>query len=127
MLGKVPGGQRPQVAAQYPPAGAPATNMKASPHLPKPCCCWQLYWLSGAISTQMPLGDVCPGDGTAALLGAGVTVGDAVAGGVVVAVAAGVSVAAGAVVATGLGDASTVRTGVAAGVPGAEGSVRSQV
>ena len=30
----VPGGQRLQVAAQYPPFGAPATNMKGSPHLP---------------------------------------------------------------------------------------------
>ena len=32
--GEVPDGQRLQVAAQYPPGGAPAVNMKASPHLP---------------------------------------------------------------------------------------------
>ena len=32
--GVVPRGQRLQVAAQYPPSGAPATNMKGSPHLP---------------------------------------------------------------------------------------------
>ena len=114
--GEVPGGQRPQVAAQYPPAGAPATNMKASPHLPNPCCCWQLYWLSGAISTHTLLGDVCPGDGAAALVETGVAVGDAVARGVTDAVAAGVAVAAGTVVATGLGDASAVGAGVAAGM-----------
>jgi len=35
-------GQRPQVAAQYPPAGAPLLNMKAALHCPKPCCCWQV-------------------------------------------------------------------------------------
>ena len=33
-LGEVSGGQRLQVAAQYPPSGAPGTNMKGSPHLP---------------------------------------------------------------------------------------------
>ena len=32
--GEVPAGQRLQVAAQYPPAGAPVVNMKASPHFP---------------------------------------------------------------------------------------------
>lgn len=35
-------GQRPQVAAQKPPAGAPLLNMKAALHCPKPCCCWQV-------------------------------------------------------------------------------------
>ena len=33
-VGVVPDGQRLQVAAQYPPSGAPVANMKASPHLP---------------------------------------------------------------------------------------------
>ena len=37
-LGEVPEGQRLQLAAQYPPSGAPATNMKGSPHLPKLAC-----------------------------------------------------------------------------------------
>ena len=32
--GLVPRGQRLQVAAQYPPSGAPVANMKGSPHLP---------------------------------------------------------------------------------------------
>ena len=36
--GVVPGGQRLQVAAQYPPFGAPATNIKRSPHLPYLAC-----------------------------------------------------------------------------------------
>ena len=36
---EVPAGQRLQVAAQYPPAGAPAMNMKSAPHLPKLACC----------------------------------------------------------------------------------------
>ena len=40
--GEVPEGHRPQVAAQYPPAGAPAANIKSALHLPKLCCCWQL-------------------------------------------------------------------------------------
>ena len=38
-LGDVPAGQRLQVAAQYPPSGAPTANMKGSPHLPKLACC----------------------------------------------------------------------------------------
>ena len=42
-LEDVPLGQRLQVAAQYPPAGAPAVNIKASPHLPKLACCWHVY------------------------------------------------------------------------------------
>ncbi len=32
--GDVPEGQRPQVAAQYPPAGSPAVNMKLALHCP---------------------------------------------------------------------------------------------
>ena len=46
-------GQRPQVAAQYPPRGASAANMKLALHWPKFCCCWQVYWLLGAMSVQL--------------------------------------------------------------------------
>jgi len=46
-------GQRPQVAAQYPPRGASAANMKSALHWPKFCCCWQVYWLLGAMSVQL--------------------------------------------------------------------------
>ena len=37
-LGEVPGGQRLQVAAQYPSTGAPFPNMKGSLHLPYDAC-----------------------------------------------------------------------------------------
>ena len=50
-------GQRPQVAAQYPPAGAPAANMKAALHWPKFCCCWQVNSLLGGASRQFATTD----------------------------------------------------------------------
>ena len=37
-VGELPRGQRLQVAAQYPPAGAPGVNMKSAPHLPNESC-----------------------------------------------------------------------------------------
>ena len=84
-VGEVPAGQRLQVAAQYPPAGAPAANMKASPHLPKLACCWHVYWLSGGASLQVGTGvatavavGLDPGVGLAVATGAGL--GDVPAG-----------------------------------------------
>ena len=37
-VGDVPAGQRLQVAAQYPPAGAPGLNMKPALHSPASLC-----------------------------------------------------------------------------------------
>lgn len=44
LAGEVPEGQRPQLAAQYPPAGAPDVNMKPSLHLPKLACNNKAVW-----------------------------------------------------------------------------------
>ena len=89
--GEVPGGQRLQEAAQYPPSGAPAPNMKGSLHLPYLACSWQLYWLFGGESLQLAT---------------------PVAAGVAAGAAAGIATAA------GDGEATGVASGVGLGLPG---------
>lgn len=116
--GEEPVGHRPQVDAQYPPAGAPVTNMYESPQWPPASCSAHVYTLFGATSVQAGAGVVL--GGVVAVVAAGVSV---VAGeliGADVAVAAGSSVAAGDGVAAG---GVTVATGaaVAAGVGEAPG------
>ena len=114
-LGDVPAGQRLQVTAQYPPAGEPAVNIKASPHLPKLACCWQVYWLSGGISLQL-------GTGVAAEVAAGAEVGKGIGEGVVVPVGlvlgevpAGVETGEGLLAGAGEGLVAGEREGIVAG------------
>ena len=113
--GVVPGGQRLHVAAQYPPSGPPATNMKGSPHLPKSRCCWQLCWLSGGTSLQVGAGvDVMVATGAGeGPLGEGPVV--AAGDGVSVGLKPG-EVAAGVVTGVATGEATGEATGVEAGV-----------
>ena len=64
--------------------------MKASPHLPKPACSWQVYWLFGGESLQLT---APPAAGVAVGLAAGVVVaaGDDEATGVASGVGLGVA------------------------------------
>ena len=111
--GEEPDGHRPQVDAQYPPAGAPVTNMYESPQWPPASCCAHVYTLLGATSVQAGAGVVL---GEVVAAGVSVVAGELT--GVGVAVAAGSSVAAGdGVVAAGV----TVATGAAEATEVGEG------